>query len=191
MYPLRTFSQRPRNLVIKETDRSDLADIHRIEELAFGQPDEAQLVDLMLTDPSAQPLLSLIAIGEGGAVGHILFSAARIPDAEGETKISILAPLAVLPDFQRSGIGGRLIEEGLRHLTDAGVDLVFVLGDPAYYTRHGFEPATRLGLAPPHTLPEAYADAWMVQALRSGLLGRVKGRIVCSDVLNRPEYWVE
>ena len=63
--------------------------------------------------------------------------------------MAILAPLAVVPDAQGQGIGGALIEHGLSLLQRSGVGLVFVLGHPGYYPRHGFEPAGRLGFDAP------------------------------------------
>ena len=72
-----------------------------------------------------------------------------------------------------------------------GVALVFVLGDPAYYTRSGFQPVGDQGLKAPYPLPAAYAEAWMVQALSDGVLGQVRGTVVCGDALMRRELWVE
>lgn len=124
-------------------------------------------------------------------VGHILFTAARLEGAANPASISLLAPLAVVPADQGRGVGGRLIEQGLQLLSESGVDLVFVLGHPQYSPRHGFEPAGRLGLAAPFPIPEEDADAWMVQALRAGVIGSVRGTLVCADSLNCPEHWRE
>ena len=103
----------------------------------------------------------------------------------------ILAPLAVIPDDQSKGIGGRLITEGMRRLAASGVDQVFVLEHPGYYPRFGFHPAGLHGLAASYPIPAENADAWMVQDLGSGLLGQVHGRVICADALDKPEYWVE
>ena len=96
-----------------------------------------------------------------------------------------------MPEAQGQGLGGALIEAGLRRLTDAGGDLVFVLGHPGYYPRHGFHPAGRAGLEAPFPIPEKHADAWMVQALRPGLIGALRGKVECCDALNKPELWLE
>lgn len=67
--------------------------------------------------------------------------------------------------------------------------LVFVLGHPGYYPRHGFEPAGRHGLRAPYSVsPES---AWMVRPISPNVLGRVQGRVICADALDRPEYWIE
>lgn len=170
---------------------SDLDDVLVVERKAFGKDTEAELVRDLLRDPSAEPLYSFLAFENDRAVGHILFSSARLENCDKAVSIAILAPLAVIPDFQRQGVGGRLIAHGLKVLTNAGVDLVFVLGHPGYYPRFGFEPAGVLGLQAPYPIPDKDADAWMVQALRSGVTGSVCGKVRCADMLDKPEYWRE
>lgn len=177
---------------IREITPADLPDVSRVHCAAFGREEEAALVCAILADPSARPTLSLIARGQDGeALGHVLFSRVRLADSDLAVRCAILAPLAVAPQAQGKGVGGKLIAAGLRHLEAAGVDLVFVLGDPAYYRRHGFEPAGRKGLEAPYPVPDEHADAWMVQALRPGLLGSILGKAVCCDALSRPEFWRE
>ncbi len=115
-----------------------------------------------------------------------------VTDCPIKIEAQILAPLAVLPDYQSTGIGGRLIEEGLRQLKESGIDLVFVLGHINYYPRSGFiNDAKSLGFEAPYDIPEEFADAWMVMALSSGIIGKVKGKVKCSAVLNQPQHWRE
>ncbi|MFN2287815.1 MAG: GNAT family N-acetyltransferase [Chromatocurvus sp.] len=174
---------------IVEAQPPDLDDVLAVERAAFGGDVEAGLVRNLLADPSAGPTLSLLARDGGRAVGHVLFTAARMANETAPVSAMILAPLAVVSEDQRRGVGAALIREGLALLRDRSVELVFVLGDPGYYTRHGFEPSISHGLNAPYPVePQA---AWMVQALRPGLLGSVRGRVVCADVMNRPEYWRE
>lgn len=178
-------------MIVRETVPADLPAIRDIHTRAFGQADEALLVDDILKDLTARPAVSLVALSDDRAVGHILFSAARVVTDGEAVPASLLAPLAVLPEAQGTGVGGQLIEGGIRSLSEAGVPIVFVLGDPGYYGRHGFEPAARRGLAAPYPLPEAYADAWMVRTLRPLSDEPVRGRVVCCDALSRPELWRE
>ena len=178
-------------MFIRETRDSDLSDILQIEREAFGQDDEADLVKALLNDTSAKPILSLLAYKENLPVGHILFTSARLIKTQNAISIAILAPLAVLPDAQKQGIGGKLIKKGLQILADSAVDLVFVLGHPAYYPRYGFKPAGELGFEAPHPIPDEHADAWMVQALQPDIVGTVSGKVICSDELNKPELWRE
>jgi len=97
----------------------------------------------------------------------------------------------VLPDEQSRGIGGRLIEEGLRRLRESGVDLVFVLGHPEYYPRHGFVPAGALGYEAPYPVPEEDAEAWMVQELQPGRAVEARGKVRCCEVLDQTQHWRE
>lgn len=160
-----------------------------IERAAFGQEAEADLVAALISDPSAQPHLSLLAMEEGRPVGHVLFTAVAVGGHRVAPPASILAPLAVLPEAQGRGIGGALIEEGARRLAARGVGLVFVLGHPGYYTRFGFVPAMPQGLhAPYRIVPE---EAWMVRPLVPDVLGTVSGRLSCAQSLDKPEYWRE
>ncbi|NER84453.1 MAG: N-acetyltransferase, partial [Leptolyngbya sp. SIO1D8] len=132
-------------MTIREALDSDLDDVLLIERAAFGSDEEAELVRGLLTDPSAKPLVSLLAFKDDQAVGHILFTAAHLMETQQKIAIAILAPLAIVPAFQKQGIGGQLIQTGLQLLSKAGVALVFVLGYPDYYSRHGFAPAHRFG----------------------------------------------
>jgi predicted N-acetyltransferase YhbS len=161
---------------------------------AFGQRQGQEIVELvngMLEDETAKPLLSLVAEKDGKLVGHILFTTARLQPENQESSIRILAPLAVSSDVQGEGIGGALIKEGLKQLAESGVDLVFVLGHPRYYPRFGFQTAALFGFEAPHTIPAEHADAWMVQELKTGRLAKNEGKIQCSEVLNQPRYWRE
>ena len=176
---------------IRESTVSELSDVLNVERLAFGSDKEAELVRGLLDDPSAVPTLSLLAFEDDEAVGHILFTRVRLDGAPEDIGAALLAPLAVLPENQKQGVGRRLIENGLARLKEAGVALVFVLGHPGYYPRCGFTPAGRLGFEAPYPIPEKDAGAWMVQALREGVIGNVKGRVVCADALDKPEYWRE
>ena len=182
---------------LRETGKSDNAEIEKIHLMAFGPeqgPEIVELVQNLLADETARPLISLAAVEENGNLsGHILFTKAEIEQAGESIPVSaqLLAPLAVHPDHQGKGVGGLLIKEGLRMLKDAGVQLVFVLGHPDYYPRSGFRPAGELGLDAPYPIPEKDAGAWMVQELVPGVLGRAQGRLHCAEALDKPEYWRE
>jgi len=175
-------------MFIREAFDSDLDAVMEVERAAFGSDEEAGLVADLLVDSSAMPYASLLAFDEERAVGHILFTKADLMPSSPLT-ISILAPLAVIPGEQKKGIGGALIEHGLKALSESGVDLVFVLGHPGYYPRFGFEPAGKLGYDRPYLLQEKTPDAWMVKPLRQGIIGRYKGTVTVADTLDKPEYW--
>lgn len=179
---------------IRPTTDADRQAISDLLHAAFGAeqgPEIAALVSELLDDPTARPLLSLAAIQDDRLVGYILFTHTRIAGAERDAAASILAPMAVHPDDQSRGIGGRLIEAGLQQLKADGLELVFVLGHPGYYPRYGFDPAGERGFEAPHPIPREHATAWMVQELQPGVIGTVSGRVVCADTLNDPKHWHE
>ena len=121
----------------------------RIHSLAFGHEKEANLVKDILNDSSSQHILSLMASEDSRPLGHLLFSKVQAAEPAYAGAVSLLAPLAVVPEAQGQGVCGKPIEEGLRQLTDKHVDLVFVLGHPGYCPKYGIKPAGRLGLAAP------------------------------------------
>ena len=181
------------SIQIRAARPDDLPAIHELLTAAFGA-DEApriiRMVDEALADPSAQPLVSLLALDDDRVAGHVLFTHAEVAGHEG-VEASLLAPLAVHPDAQGKGIGGRLIASGFTALEAMDVALVFVLGHPDYYPRAGFEPAGGHGFIAPYPIPQQHAAAWMVKALRPGLLGRVAGPVRCAAALDHQELWVE
>jgi predicted N-acetyltransferase YhbS len=161
---------------------------------AFGTekgPVISKLVDDLLEDETAKPRLSLVAADNGKIVGHILFTKAIITQTESAVSAQILAPLAIAPDVQKTGIGQKLINAGLQRLKASGTELVFVLGHPDYYPRCGFHPAGKQGFEAPYPIPEAHANAWMVQSLNGDALKTVNGMVQCSKVLNEPQHWRE
>jgi putative acetyltransferase len=169
----------------------DHATVLAIEAAAFGRPDEAKLVADLLGDPTAQPVISLLAEVDGRAVGHVLFTAARLVQDDAAVPASLLAPLAVVPEAQRRGVGLALIRAGVEALAALDVGLVFVLGHIDYYPRAGFRPALPLGLRAPYAIDPGVADAWMVRETRPGLLGAVRGTVQCADALMHPALWRE
>ena len=116
---------------IREALDSDLENVLFVERVAFDSDEEADLVKDLIGDPSAKPLVSLLAFQDGLPVGHILFTKARL-QPKAPLLVSILAPLAIIPEFQNRGIGRKLIENGLQILSESGLHLVFVLGYPEY-----------------------------------------------------------
>ncbi len=175
---------------IKQTTNADLNDILLVERKAFNKDKEAELTKDMLFDPTAQPLISLLAYVDYQPAGHILFTAAHLTGNLG-VKVSILAPLAVVPEFQRQGVGAALIKKGLELLWQSGFELVFVLGHPTYYPRSGFISAGKFGFEAFYPIPEKDADAWMVQQLRPGIIGSVSGKVIPCEALKKPEHWRE
>lgn len=182
------------SLQLRRALESDNTAIQDVIIAAFGDVQGREIADLLtrlVADPTAQPLLSIVATIDNNVVGHILFTNTRIQDSQRTISSVILAPLSVQPEYQNQGIGGRLIKEGLTQLKAAGVELVFVLGHPGYYPKYGFSTAGDKGFAAPYPIPPENADAWMVLELRPGIIGHECGRVICADALNEPRYWRE
>lgn len=181
-----------KNIQIRETTGIDLESIVIVQKSAFKTDEEARLTVNLLDDETARPLVSLLALDGTKPVGHILFTKARVEGYHKAEHVYILAPLAVVSEYQKQGIGGLLIKEGLQKLKEKGTEMVFVLGDPDYYRKHGFIPeAASFGFLPPLPVPERYAEAWMVQPLTIKGLSKSAGKVVCAEALNRAEYWQE
>lgn len=179
---------------IRKSTKKDREQIETIHIKAFGEgkgPEIAELVNGLFDDPTAIPLLSLVAEEQGELIGHVLFSKAVLTRTVTPASVQLLAPLAVLPEAQGKGVGIKLIKAGLSELRGSGVELVFVLGHPGYYPRCGFTAAGVLGFEAPYPIPDEHAGAWMVQELEEGVIGRLTGKIQCSEVLNQQQHWRE
>jgi putative acetyltransferase len=149
----------------------DSAVISEVHTRAFGGSVEAKLVRLITEREKA--LITLVALSGGKVVGHILFSRVTIANAPAMFRTVGLAPVAVLPEFQRQGIGSKLILEGLERSKQAGYDAVVLIGDPTYYSRFGFLRATDFGLQNEYGVH----DEFMVLPLREWALERVSGMV--------------
>lgn len=137
---------------------------------AFARDDEARLVDALRDSGSVR--LSLLAEQDGQVVGHILFTELPIVTGDGVFPALGLAPLAVLPEFQRQGIGSVLVSTGLDLCRDAGQRAVVVLGHPEFYRRFGFSSE----LARPLQSPFA-GDVWMALELQPAALHGIAGKV--------------
>ena len=144
--------------------------VRRVHEQAFGQPDEADLVDrLRATEPRS---LGRGAEADGRVVGHIAFSPLGV---DGVADARALAPMAVVPDRQRTGVGSALVRAGLAACRADGAGAVVVLGHPDYYPRFGFARADGFGLACPYDAPpEAFMALELVEGALAGAEGVVR-----------------
>ena len=171
-------------------DVDGILDVHRDAFGAEEGPVIADLVSQMLADPTSQPSLSMVAEKEHDLVGHVLFTSAKL-DSREDVEAQILAPLAVIRDQHGRGIGTRLVSKGLTHLQEKGVDLVFVLGYPDYYSRFDFVPAGVRGFEAPYPILPKNSDAWMVKETSPGAIDTLTGTVRCSNALDHPMYWQE
>jgi putative acetyltransferase len=133
-------------MIVRLETPADIAAIRIIEEIAFGRRDEARLVDDLRAEGNA--VFSLVAEEAGIIAGHAMFSRMTAP-----FPALALGPVAVLPEYRRTGIAGRLIREGIAHSEAAGWAGIFVLGDPAFYRRFGFRIGKASGFTSPYAGP--------------------------------------
>ena len=157
-------------VTIRAERPEDASRIRHVNELAFGQPAEADLVDKLRH--ACADALSLVA-DDGVIVGHILFTPVVV-EGSGRRVVGMgLAPMAVLPARQRQGIGSKLVNAGLEILRHRGCPFVVVVGHPEYYPRFGFEPASMQGLESEwEGIPDA---AFMVKVLNANACAGVSG----------------
>ena len=181
----------PEKLSFRHTGKKDYQLIEKVLNESFTLDEEATLALNLLHDKSAFPLVSILAFYNDTAVGHILFTRSYL-NGQDKPLIHILAPLAVVPDFQGKGIGGMLVTKGIQQLNTLGSKLVFVLGHIEYYPKYGFlTNAGKYGFQAPYRIPEEVEDAWMVQELQGNCIEKYRGLIKCADMLMKPEYWQE
>ena len=156
-------------MIVRREESKDFARVFELNSQAFEGDTEARLVEALRKNPEC---ISLVAEIDGQVVGHIAFSPLTLNDEA--TAYLGLAPMAVIPDRQRTGLGSALIKEGIARAAASGIEAIFVLGHPSYYPKFGFEPAKRSGFACEY--PDA-DDAFMALELRPGSLAGKSGLI--------------
>lgn len=154
---------------------ADIAAIRRVNLEAFARPEEANLVEALRSNDHVT--LSLVALVDEIIVGHILFFPLTIEGETGSYPALGLGPMAVLPAFQRQGIGSALVRASLEQLNLSGQPGVIVLGHPEFYSRFGFTTASKFGIICPFEVPD---EAFMALELRAGGLAGKGGRVVYS-----------
>lgn len=135
---------------IRQETTSDASAVYELVKTAFASAEhndgnEHDLVALLHKSPAFQPALSLVAEENGKIIGYILFSEIKI----GEKTAIAPAPLAVLPEYQRKGIGLALLAEGHRIAKNLGYGMSVVLGSETYYPKAGYVPACQFGIICP------------------------------------------
>src|SRR5687767_10672428 len=131
---------------IRHEEPGDIDAIRRVNELAFGRPLEAEIVDALRA--AGNVVLSLVAVDDatGEVVGHVLFSPFAVVPAPPSFQALALGPLAVVPERQGQGIGSQLVRTGVAQCLRDGADAIFLVGSLVYYKRFGFEPVAGRGV---------------------------------------------
>jgi putative acetyltransferase len=156
--------------IIRREIPDDTDSIRAVNCQAFGREEEGRLVDLLRDGGYAR--LSLVAVLDGEIVGHIMFSDLPIVTTSDVVPALALAPLAVIPEHQRRGIGSQLVREGVRACRNSGHRLVIVLGAPEFYARFGFSAQLAEHLRSPYAGPN-----FMALELEPGALVGIDGDV--------------
>lgn len=168
------------SLRIEPEQPGDEEAITRIQAIAFSadgrrsSAGEVRLVEEFRRSDAWLPELSLVARLDGQPIGHLLFSCAVIQTTSGDVEVLALAPVGVLPGYEYTFAGTRLMRAGIAEAQRLGFRAVIVLGHPKYYPRFGFRPAGTMGIRAPFPVPEA---AWMALELVPGALAGVSGTV--------------
>ena len=166
-------------MLIRQESRTDYKRIRELNDGAFGSTEESQLIDKLRT--ASKVILSLVAEEEGEIIGHILFSRIQI-EAKGAvpTPVVALAPMSVSSVHQKKGVGGALIQQGLRILRQRGESAVFVVGHKKYYPKFGFS----ADLAKPFQCEYA-GDSFFALELQAGWMKGKKGAVTYPEAFQR------
>jgi putative acetyltransferase len=163
-------------MLLRTETPKDYDHVYQLNIAAFGnREDESKLIERIRLSEEFIPELSIIADNQGEIVGHILLSKAKVVQADEIYDVIVLAPVAVHPMHQKKGIGGMLINEGVKRATRLGYGLVLLIGHPTYYPKFKFQQAAKYGLTlRQFDVPE---DVFMVRELIEGELGRISGEL--------------
>jgi len=158
-------------ITIRPENKEDLSTIKNVNDEAFGQPEEGNVINEIRKSDSQ--ILSLVAEIEGSIVGHIFYSEAKIDCNNVSIKGMGLAPMAVLPEYQKQGIGKKLIIDSLEMLNTKDIPFIIVLGHEEYYPKFGFEKASKYDIKCQWKgVPD---EAFMIMILDKEIMAGVSG----------------
>lgn len=143
-----------------------------------------KLVSDLIATTNKHDIVGFAASAEEKIVGCIFFTRLTLPV---EKTAFILSPVAIATDQQGTGIGQQLIRHGIEHLRSKGVELLFTYGDPAYYSKVGFQQISENLVKAPLNLSQP--EGWLAQSLQNGLIEPMDGPASCVEALNKQEYW--
>lgn len=169
------------NIIIRKENSFDHNWVIELTEKAFetleiSDHKEGQLVDKLRKAPTFIDELSLVAELNGQVVGHILFTSIVIDNGTQQFQSLILAPVSVLPEYQKMGVGGQLIRAGHQKAKEIGFQSAILIGHPEYYPRFGYRPASTWGIKTQIPLPSD--DIFMAVELTEGALSKVSGMVI-------------
>lgn len=159
---------------IRTENPQDYPSVYNLNTSAFKRKEEARLVDRLRLNNNFIPELSIVATIDKQIIGYILFTEILIVNGTNKTTSLALAPMSVMPEFQRKGIGAQLIYHGFEEAKKLGFKSVLVLGNSSFYSRFGFTLTSKWAIIPPLNFPE---EAFMGIELEKDSLSKAKGHV--------------
>jgi putative acetyltransferase len=160
------------NISIRPEQPDDTDEIYELNQLVFEQDNEARLVDHVRQGLHFIPELSLVATSDEKLIGYILFSHITIANGEYRHQSLGLTSMVVHPEYQKRGIGAKLITHGLQRASELGFTDVFVFGHEFYFPKFGFIPTAKWNIRPPFDVP---SEVFMALELVPNALANVSG----------------
>lgn len=133
---------------IRKEEEKDYKEIKHINDLCFNGEYESKLISNIRAGKNF--ILSLVAEENGEIIGHIMYSRIKI----GKVDSTSLAPMCVIPEYQKTGVGSELIKKSFEVLKEMGEKSVIVLGHDKFYSKFGFETAGKYGIKCPYDVPD-------------------------------------
>lgn len=183
------------SLVLRNINKNDYKEVEILTREAFWniyRPGccEHLVIHNMHKDKKSIEELELVAVYNDKILGHIAYTKGHVKGIDNETFITF-GPLSVMPKFQGKGIGSKLILETLQRAASLGYSAVFITGDNNYYSRFGFESASKYGVHMEGIPMEDEAPFFMVKSLKKDALKDVSGFYVFDDCYNVDEEAVD
>lgn len=160
------------DLEVRVEKIKDHESVRRVNMIAFGRKAESELVDSIRNTDAFISELSLVAVLRDRIIGHLLISKVQIESNDHSEEILSLAPISVIPEYQRMGVGTKLIESALIKCGSLGYPALVVLGNPKFYTKFGFKEASKYEIKSHYNIP---SEAYMVLFYDDSKIGSVKG----------------
>jgi len=160
----------------RQEKAGDESAIRSVNEQTFGSSAEADLIEALRRRKAVA--LSMVALESDNIAAHILFTEVTIRNRQSQPRALALGPMAVLPEYQRKGIGSKLLEASMEKCRELGCEAVFVLGYPAFYSKFGFVPAGNYGLKCEFDVPDG---VFMALELRSNVLVGCAGTVIYNE----------
>ena len=143
-----------------------------------------RLVSALASETDDRQIICLGTYEDNILIGAIFFTRLRFNEP---IKVYMLAPVAVGTGHQGKGLGQALITYGLDELKNRSVAVVITYGDPAFYTKVGFQSLSETVIQAPLQL--SMPEGWLGQSLTGDPIPTIRDRPVCVDPFNDPVYW--